>query len=104
MKSGSSSTPETEKGEVSELRWESQGPWPGKGLNTGGLGQGPLWSLAQVFLKEGEEFGAETGNSDFIGKASRPRRWWTGVPKTHLANVWMLVYLIEQRWGVEEVK
>ena len=61
MKGRSSFTPELEEGEASELRWESQGPWPGRGLSTGGLGQGPLWSLAQVFLKEGEEFGAETG-------------------------------------------
>lgn len=62
LKGGSSSSPEMEEEEASELRPESQGPWPGRGLSTGGhrqslSGQGCLWSLAQVFGSEGEEFG-----------------------------------------------
>ena len=29
--------------------------------------------------------------SSLIGKAGRPRRWWTTVPKNHLVQVWMPV-------------
>ena len=38
-----------------------------------------------------------TRNGNFIQKASRPRRWWTNVPKNHLAWVWVLVSIVEQR-------
>ena len=28
-------------------------------------------------------------NSNFIQKASRPRRWWTSIPKNHITGVWI---------------
>ena len=43
-------------------------------------------------------------NRDSIQKASRPRGWCTRVLKNHLAQVWMLVSLIDQKGGGEEVK
>ena len=43
-------------------------------------------------------------NSDFIRKASRPRRGWTSVLKNHLAWVCMLVSFIEQRRRAEGIK
>ena len=40
--------------------------------------------------------------SDFIQKASRPRRWWTRVPKNHLArglNASFFYRAKRRRWG-----
>ena len=44
------------------------------------------------------------GIATFIQKTSRPRRWWTSVPKYHLAWVWMLVSFIKHRGGGKEIK
>ena len=40
----------------------------------------------------GRSLNPKKRNSNFIPKASRPRRWWTSVPKKHLSQVWMLVF------------
>lgn len=53
-------------------------------------------------INERRVFGGR--NSDSIQKASRPRGWCTRVLKNYLAQVWLLVSLIDQRGGGEEVK
>lgn len=46
--------------------------------------------------------GAGAGNSNFIKKASKSRRWWTCVPKNHLAPVWTPVSFIKRgRWDAK---
>ena len=40
-------------------------------------------------------------NSDFIWKASRPRGWWTSVPKNHLARVRIQVSFILKKEGLK---
>lgn len=38
-----------------------------------------------------------TRNSEFIWKVSRLQRWWTSIPKNHLAWIWVLISVPEQR-------
>ena len=40
------------------------------------------------------------GNSNFMRKIIRLRRWWTSVPKNHLPQVRILAFLILKREGV----
>ena len=45
----------------------------------------------------------EARNSDFIWKASRPRRWWTSFPKNHLPQVRIQAPFIVKGEGVRLV-
>lgn len=56
----------------------------------------PSWCCLPHDSPTSRETGLGARNSDLIQKASRQRRWWTNVPKTHLAWLWMLVSFTEQ--------
>ena len=48
-----------------------------------------------------QETTAGAGNSDFIWEDSKPRRWWTHVPKNHLAWIRIQASFILKREGIK---
>ena len=75
--------------------------------NEKGAGREPIPSLSSGShcLSHNSPISQETtagaGNSDFIWEDSKPRWWWTHVPKNHLAWVRIQASFILKREGVK---